>query len=100
MHTHSPEHLPSLDIETLLGELGRNDGSPRELATGERLDGFLCRLDVLVFDVDLADAEVDAGTSGTGDLDFDDGTIFAALLFNVFLDFYDCVSRWDWGERR
>lgn len=85
--------LPSFDIETLLRELSRNNGSPRELATGECLDGFLCRLHVLVFDIDLADTEVDAGTSGTWDLNFDNGTVFTAFLLDVFLDFYSTVSR-------
>jgi hypothetical protein len=47
----------------------------------------------LVFDVDLADTEVDAGTSGTGDLDFDDGSVFAAFLLDVLLDFCDIISR-------
>lgn len=80
-------YLPSLDIEALFREFGGNDGSPRELATSEGLDGLLCGVGVLVLDVDLADTEVDTCTSWTGDLDLDDGAVFAALLFDVFLDF-------------
>jgi hypothetical protein len=37
----SRTYLPRIDVETLLGELGSNDGSPRELATGKRLDSLL-----------------------------------------------------------
>ena len=79
--------LPRLDIEALLGELGRNNGSPRELATSKCLDSLLRRLCILVFDVNLANTEVDAGTGGTGNLGLNDGSVLAALLFDVFLDF-------------
>ena len=80
-------NLPGLDVEALLGELGRNNGSPRELATSKCLDSLLRRLCILVFDVNLANTEVDAGTGGTGNLGLNDGSVLAALLFDVFLDF-------------
>jgi hypothetical protein len=47
----------------------------------------LRRLCILVFDVNLANTEVDAGTGGTGNLGLNDGSVLAALLFDVFLDF-------------
>jgi hypothetical protein len=46
----------------------------------------------LVLDVDLPNTEVDAGSSGARDLDLDDRAVFAALFFNVFLDFCGKVS--------
>lgn len=79
--------LPSLNIEALFRELSGNDGPTRELTAGECLDGFLCRVGVLVLDVDFANTEVDAGTSGAWNLCLDDGTVLAAFLLNVFLDF-------------
>ena len=80
--------LPSLDVETLFGKLGRDDCSPRELTSSESLDSLLRRLSVLILDVDFANTEVGAGSCGTRDLSLDDGSVFAALLFDVFFDFY------------
>ena len=82
-----PPDLPGVDIEAFLGEFGRDNGSPRELATSKCLDSLLRRLCILVFDVNLANTEVDAGTGGTGNLGLNDGSVLAALLFDVFLDF-------------
>jgi hypothetical protein len=88
----SNAHLPCIHVEAFLGELSSDNGSPRELATSKRLDSLLCRLSVLVLDVDLANTEVGTGTGGTRNLGFDDGSVLAALLFNVFLDFCELVS--------
>lgn len=44
----------------------------------------------MVFDVNLADTQVDTGSCRTRDLGLDDWTIFAALFFDVFLDF--CIQ--------
>ena len=82
-------HLQNINVEALLEELSSDNGSPRELATGKRLDSLLCRVGILVLDVDLANTEVDASSSRAGDLDLDDGAVFAALLFDIFLNFCD-----------
>jgi hypothetical protein len=79
--------LPCIDVETFLRKVGCNDCSPRELTTGKSLDGTLCRLGILVLDVDLADTETGACTSGTWNLGLDDGAVLLALLFDVFFDF-------------
>lgn len=83
--------LPRLDVKALFGKLGRDDGSPRKLTTSKRLDGFLRCIRVLVFDVDFPNAEVDARACRTGNLDFDNLTVFGTFFFNVFFDF---CNRW------
>ena len=97
MQLHQPEeveratqtisYLPGINVKAFLRKLCCDNGSPRELTTGKRLDSLLRRLCILVLDVDLANTEVDAGTGGAGDLGLDDGSVLAALLFDVFLDF-------------
>jgi len=84
--------LPCIDVEALLREVSSDDRSPRKLATSKGLDSALCRLDVLVLDVDFSDAQTGAGTSGARDFGFDDGTVLLALFFDVFFDFCYVIS--------
>jgi hypothetical protein len=87
--TNGPNlRLPSINIKSFLGKVCCDDSSPRELTAGKSLDGTLCRLGILVLDVDLADTETGARTGGAGDLGLDDGAVLLALLFDVFFDFY------------
>jgi hypothetical protein len=79
--------LPCVNIETFLGELRCDDCSPRELATGKSFDSTLCRLGILILDIDLANTEAGAGTGWAGNLSLDDGAVFLALLFDVLFDF-------------
>lgn len=83
-------HLPSINIESLFRELRRDNRSPRELSSSKSLDSALCGLGVLVLDVDLADTETGAGTCRARDLCFDNGAVFLAFFFDVFLDFCCC----------
>lgn len=62
------------------------------MTTGKCFDSLLRRLCILVLDVDLANTEVDAGTGGAGNLGLDDGSVLAALLFDVFLDFWSTLE--------
>ena len=86
-------HLPGVDIEEFFGEMGDDDGTGGELAAGEGPERPLSLLSSLVLDVNLADAGVDAGTAGTRDFDFQNLAVLGALLFNVFLDICDSVSK-------
>lgn len=81
--------LPRIHIKSFFGKFRSNDGSPRELTSSKRLDSFLCRLNVLVLDVNLANTKVDTCTGGARNLRLHDRAVLAALLFDVFLDFYD-----------
>jgi len=90
--TQTISYLPGINVKAFFRELRCDNGSPRELTTGKRLDSLLRRLCILVLDVDLANTEVDAGTSGAGNLGLDDGSVLAALLFDVFLDFYSMLE--------
>jgi hypothetical protein len=55
----------------------------------------LRRLCILVLDVDFANTEVDTGAGRTGNLGLDDGSVLAALLFDVFLDFWMSLESCD-----
>jgi hypothetical protein len=107
MHKHIDEtqksdkdNLPRIHIETLFGKLSRNDCPPRELTTSKCLDSLLRRLYVLIFDVNLANAKIDAGSGRTRDFGLENGSVLAALLFNIFLDFWTDVSTMSnsWGD--
>jgi hypothetical protein len=66
------------------------------LAPSKSLDSPLRRLGILILDVNFANTKTGTGTGGTRDLGLDDGTILLTLLFDVFFDFCDMVSKLLW----
>lgn len=78
---------PCVNVKSFFRELRSHDRSSRELSSSKRLDSALCRLGVLVFDVNLADSETATGTGRAWDLGLDDGAVLLALLFDVLFDF-------------
>ena len=79
--------LPRIDIEALFRKVCCDDCSPRELATSKSLDRALCRLNVLVLDIDLSITDAGASACGARDLGLNDRAVLLALFFHVFLDF-------------